>query len=131
MRKKVGEIRLTDKQENEEYQVTIWGSVFKTDDGKTLGGIHFNIYKGSIDVYYPFVQQVLQMCDGMKFKYVVDQYGTRYRASYYGNLKDFDCNIILERLKNVQSYEDDRFIFELNITKDYDFVLESKMIRDL
>ena len=132
MRKKIGEIIALDKKTKDEIKITIWGSIFKTHDGVMLGGVHYNISLELIKDLFPFVQQINESCKRFKFKYVIDEYGTRYRGSAYGNIDEFDPNDTLEDLTYVNPYEDDQFKFNVNIIhKDFDFVIESKMLRDL
>jgi len=136
MRKKVGEISVINSSSIfpyhlKKYKINIWGDIYKSNDGTLLGGVHFNISPSIIEDMYPFVQQLLEVCGGYRFKEINDQFGHRFRVSYFGALKDFDANAIVETLNEVPEYEDDENRISITISKNYDFVLESKVIKDL
>jgi len=130
MRKKIGEIYFKDKQNKIDSKISIWGSIF-TNNNKIIGGIHFNVHPNDIVDFYPFIQSVLSIGLEFRLKYVHDEYGRRYRTSHYDNLNNFDVNKVVESLKDIPEYEDKYVKVSLKIKEDFDYVIDSAVIKSL
>ena len=134
MRRKIGELTAYDSVTNKTIKIIIWGWIFRGGNKKLIGGFHFNMNYEKYLIFLPYIQQMMGMCDDLQVNKYDDMYSmeTKWKVKAWGDLEQgFDLDNILNSIKLISDYEDERYKYNLNIYKDCEFLIDSKVIEDL
>jgi len=128
MKKKIGELIITDKTTQEEERSVIWGTIFKTDDNKLFGGIYLSVSPDMLNVALPMIKHLMVRCKSFRLKYTNEFYGEYFNLGSYGLLSKWNYDFIIGRLAYTESIEEDNYEYEIKMYHDFQYVIDANVV---
>lgn len=132
MKKKLGIIEVRDlESKNLIKEINIWGTLFKGDSGKLIGGIYFTLKPEEMSIYWPLIHRVMQKTSISKISYHEEFYGSYYNIGMYGTENtNFDGYLkILKMYINVVMTA--KYSFKVKIDKDFQYVVDANIVEKI
>ena len=130
MKKKIGELIITDTNTQSEERSIIWGTIYKTNDGKLFGGIYISIKPEMLEISLPIIKSLMSRCSFFKLSYVSKFYGEYYSLGAYGLLDRFNYDLIIGRLGYTQPIHDGSrcMDYEIKMYHDFQYVVDANVV---
>jgi len=131
MKKKIGEVVILDKNNNNRLStLPIWGTLFKTDNNKLMGGIYFSFKYSDFDEYTYLIKRVIQRIPDFKLSFHNEFYGEYFTIGVYGNPDFINFEYLIQRLKGIV-FNGDKLTFEFNVNQRFRYVIDANIVNNL
>jgi len=113
-------------------EVVVWGSLFKGNTGDLISGIYMAFTPDEIKEYWKFIHKTISRGYDFRLKYHKEFWGEYYHLEKWGKSDKINIDNYIHYLKyTIYNARDNKYLYKVNISKDFQYVIDANIIEKI